>query len=106
MGQPVSAQSPGELRCVCPSVLADLGTFAPNILICDIGMSDMDGCTLLQQIRALLETYGGSIPAIAVTAFAYGEDRQRALDHGFQQHIAKPIEPEQLASAIAELTMK
>ncbi|WP_346293186.1 GAF domain-containing protein [Sphaerothrix gracilis] len=87
-------------------VLANLATFTPDVLICDIGMPDMDGYALLQQIRALPNTKGGSIPAIAVTAFAREEDRQRALAQGFQHHVAKPIEPQDLVSAIAQLAIK
>lgn len=69
-------------------------------------MPDLDGYVLLQQIRALPKTHGGNIPAIAVTAFAREEDRQRAFDQGFQQHVAKPVEPEQLVSAIAQLVIR
>lgn len=89
-------------------VLSNLATFAPDILIYDIGMPDMDGYVLclLQQIWALPEAHGGKTPAIAVTAFAHEEDRQRALDQGFQQHVAKPIELEQLLSAIAQLAIR
>jgi CheY-like chemotaxis protein len=87
-------------------VLAQLAPFAPNVLVCDIGMPDMDGYALLRQIRALPEAQGGNIPAIAVTAFAREEDRQQAFAKGFQQHIAKPIDPQELASAIAQLAQR
>jgi CheY-like chemotaxis protein len=69
-------------------------------------MPEMDGYTLLQQIRALPTDQGGQVPAIALTAYAREEDYQRALAHGFQRHIAKPLEPEILASAVAELALK
>lgn len=85
-------------------VLAALKSYDPDVLVCDIGIPNMDGYNLLQQIRVLSSELGGDIPAIAVTAFATQEDYQRALDSGFQKHIAKPIEPEILVSAIAELT--
>ena len=99
----------GAQTCIVASgaeALTNLATFAPDILICDIGMPDMDGYTLLQQIRALPSAHGRNIPAIAVTAFAREEDRQRALAQGFVQHVAKPIELEQLVSAIAQLAIK
>lgn len=99
----------GAETCVVATgaeVLANLATFAPDVLICDISMPDMDGYALLQKIRALPDAHGGNVPAIAVTAFAREEDRQRALDYGFQQHVAKPIEPKVLASAIAQLTLR
>ena len=89
-----------------PEALAHLPTFQPDVLVCDIGMPSMDGYDLMQQIRSLPDDQGGNVPAIAVTAFARKEDRQQALEYGFQQHISKPIEPEQLVNAIAQLAMR
>lgn len=86
--------------------LDQLANFQADVLVCDIGMPTMNGYELIQQIRALPGDQGGKVPAIAVTAFAREEDRQRVLNHGFQEHIAKPIEPEQLVNAIAQLTMR
>jgi PAS domain S-box-containing protein len=83
--------------------LTDLQRFQPTVLVCDIGMPDMDGYTLLQHIRRLPPERGGQVPAIAVTAYAQTDDRQRALACGFQGHIAKPIEPHRLLDAIAAL---
>ena len=84
-------------------VLANLTSFQPNVLICDIGMPDVDGYTLLQQVRALPPEKGGQIPAIALTAYARQEDQQRALDSGYQRHLPKPFEPDQLVRAVALL---
>jgi signal transduction histidine kinase/CheY-like chemotaxis protein len=85
-------------------VLEHFAAFQPDVLVSDIGMPDMDGYMLLHQVRALELEAGGRVPAIAVTAYAREEDRRKALDQGFQHHIAKPLEPEQLASAILALT--
>jgi signal transduction histidine kinase/DNA-binding response OmpR family regulator len=85
-------------------VLENFAAFQPDVLVSDIGMPDMDGYMLLQHIRALEPEAGGQVTAIAVTAYAREEDRRHALDQGFQGHIAKPLEPERLASAIWELT--
>ncbi len=74
-----------------------------DILISDIGMAGSDGYSLIAQLRALPETRTAHIPAIAVTAFARAEDRQRLLLAGFQMHIGKPIEPEELIAGIASL---
>ncbi|HEY9858911.1 MAG TPA: response regulator, partial [Candidatus Obscuribacterales bacterium] len=63
----------------------------------------MDGYMLMQQIRARSPDQGGLIPAIALTAYAGEYDQQQALKAGFQQHLAKPIEPEALTRAIANL---
>ncbi len=74
-----------------------------DILISDIGMAGSDGYSLIAQLRALPETRTAHIPAIAVTAFARAEDRQRLLLAGFQMHIGKPIEPQELIAGIASL---
>lgn len=87
-------------------VLLLLNEFKPDVLVCDICMPDMDGYTVLQHIRALPSDQRGNIPAIALTAYAREEDYQRSLHHGFQQHLAKPLEPEQLAIAIAQFGLK
>ena len=80
--------------------LSNLGQAKFDLLISDIGMPDMDGYTLIRQIRKQSPDRGGEIPAIAVTAYAGEIDRQQALAAGFQQHISKPIELEVLIQAI------
>jgi CheY-like chemotaxis protein len=75
--------------------------FQPQIVISDIAMPGEDGYSLIRRIRALAE--GGNIPAIALTAYAREEDRARAAEAGFQRHLAKPIQPENLLAAISEL---
>ncbi|MBN3879342.1 MULTISPECIES: hybrid sensor histidine kinase/response regulator [unclassified Nostoc] len=71
-----------------------------DLLISDIGMPDMDGYTLIRQIRKQSPDRGREIPAIALTAYAGETDRQQALAAGFQHHISKPIELEVLIQAI------
>ncbi|MDZ8261350.1 response regulator [Nostoc sp. ChiQUE01b] len=80
--------------------LSNLGQAKFDLLISDIGMPDMDGYTLIRQIRKQSPDQGGEIPAIALTAYAGEIDRQQALAAGFQQHISKPIELEVLIQAI------
>ncbi|MEH2164208.1 MAG: response regulator [Nostoc sp.] len=80
--------------------LSSLGQAKFDLLISDIGMPDMDGYTLIRQIRKQSPDRGGGIPAIALTAYAGEIDRQLALAAGFQHHISKPIEPEVLMQAI------
>jgi PAS domain S-box-containing protein len=92
-----------DIASSAEAALQYLKTTKPNVLVCDIGMPDMDGYRLLQYIRTLPDQQQKPLPAIAVTAYAREEDRRRALEHGFQKHIAKPIEPEILAVTIAEL---
>lgn len=75
----------------------------PDILLSDIGMPDMDGYMLMQQVRGLPPEQGGHIPAIALTAYAGDFNQQRALQAGFQQHVSKPVAPEVLVRTIASL---
>jgi len=76
----------------------------PHVLVADLGMPGMDGFALIEQVRALDPNLGGRIPAVAVTAYATMQDRLRALHAGYQNHIAKPVEAEELAAVIASLT--
>jgi CheY-like chemotaxis protein len=76
---------------------------AVDILISDIGMANEDGYYLIAQLRGLTEEHNARIPAIAVTAYARAEDRQRLLLAGYQMHISKPIEPQELVAGIASL---
>ncbi|MBD1919471.1 MULTISPECIES: PAS domain S-box protein [Cyanophyceae] len=75
----------------------------PDLLLCDIGMPEMNGYELIQQIRQRRHDQGGNIPAIALTAYAGEVNQQHALAAGFQLHLAKPIEPDLLVSTIATL---
>ncbi|MEH2139811.1 chemotaxis protein CheB [Nostoc sp.] len=63
-----------------------------------------DGFSLIRQVRALKAEAGGQIPAAAITAYATEQERQRAIDAGFQMHLAKPIDLTQLVLMIANLT--
>jgi CheY-like chemotaxis protein len=79
----------------------DRATF--DVIVSDIGMARVDGYTLMRKVRTLPADRGGSTPAVALTAYAAREDARRALDAGFQAHLAKPIEPAALVRAVAEL---
>jgi two-component system CheB/CheR fusion protein len=74
-----------------------------DVLLSDIGMPEEDGYMLIRQVRELSAELGGQIPAAALTAYVRGEEQRETFNAGFQRHIAKPVEPEQLVSAIAEL---
>jgi len=75
----------------------------PDVLISDIGMPGMDGYELIRQVRELPPDRGGLVPAIALTAYAGETDYERALSAGFNRHLSKPIEPDQIVDAIANL---
>ncbi len=74
-----------------------------DVLISDIGMPQEDGYSLIRRVRALSAEAGGQLPAIALTAYASEAEQQRAIESGFQAHVAKPVEPVQLAQVIANL---
>lgn len=83
--------------------LSALESFQPDVLISDVGMPDVDGYRLIEQIRALPPEKGGQIPAIALTAYAREEDHQKAINSGFQQQVTKPLEPGKLVQAVLNL---
>jgi PAS domain S-box-containing protein len=83
--------------------LAVLNQSLPGVLLCDIGMPEVDGYMLMRQVRALPPERGGLIRAIALTAYAGESNQKQALTAGFQLHISKPVEPEELVIAIAQL---
>jgi PAS domain S-box-containing protein len=72
-----------------------------DVLVSDIGMPGEDGYSLIRRIRSLGATSGGGIPAIALTAYARGDDRIKAVAAGFQMHVAKPVEAIELVTMIA-----
>ncbi len=75
----------------------------PDVLVSDIGMPDMDGYMLMGQIRAMQSKQSSQIKAIALTAYAGEINQQQALAVGFEHHIAKPVDPDQLVQALINL---
>ncbi|MEH2124574.1 chemotaxis protein CheB [Nostoc sp.] len=75
-----------------------------DLLLADIGMPEQDGFSLMRQVRALEPEAGGQIPAAAITAYATEQERQKAIDAGFQVHLAKPLDLTELVLMIANLT--
>jgi signal transduction histidine kinase/ActR/RegA family two-component response regulator len=76
----------------------------PDVLVSDLGLPDADGYTLIRHVRQQEREHGGSLPAVALTGYARAEDRARVLAAGFQAHVAKPVDPVELAAAIAAIT--
>ncbi|HEY9737317.1 MAG TPA: ATP-binding protein, partial [Trichocoleus sp.] len=83
--------------------LQALAQSKPDLLLSDIGMPEMDGYTLIRQVRTLPPEGGGQVPAIAVTAYAGEINQQQALAAGFQKHLSKPIDPNGLVQEIVNL---
>jgi CheY-like chemotaxis protein len=78
------------------------GTYV-DVLVSDIGMPGSDGYDLITRVRAKEREHGGRIPAIALTAYASEEDRDRALGAGFSVHLPKPVSPSTLANTVRDL---
>jgi CheY-like chemotaxis protein/two-component sensor histidine kinase len=76
--------------------------FDPSVLLLDLAMPEMDGYGLVERIRKSTDPKR-DIPAIAFTAYARDEDRQRALANGFQLHLAKPVDSHALVRAVASV---
>ncbi|MDF0556202.1 PAS domain S-box protein [Kamptonema sp. UHCC 0994] len=85
--------------------IAVLEGWQPDILVSDIGMPIEDGYSLIRKVRALEAFEGEHLPALAITAYAREQDRSQALAAGFDAHIAKPVEPEQLVAVLANLAV-
>jgi CheY-like chemotaxis protein len=81
-------------------------TDVPDVLISDIGMPDQDGYDLIRQVRALPAPEGGTVPAIALTAYARVEDRLKALRSGYQMHVPKPVELAELVAVTDSLVSR
>lgn len=83
-----------------------LENWRPDILIADIGMPVEDGYALIRKVRALPRDRGGDTPALALTAYARTEDRIRTLAAGYQVHISKPVNRNELAAVVARLAVR
>jgi len=78
-----------------------LERWEPHVLLSDLAMPEQDGYELIAKVRS--REHGGNLPAVALTAYARAEDRARALASGFQKHVSKPVDPEELIAVVASL---
>ena len=78
----------------------------PDVVVSDIGMPNGDGYELIRRLRSLDPAAGGATPAAALTAAAATTDRRRAIEAGFEVHVAKPFEPAHLARVVATLARR
>ena len=85
------------------AALSALECVRPDILLSDLSLPGRDGYDFIRSVRALDVAHGGSIPAIALTAYASTEDRERVMAAGFQRYLAKPIDLPELVAAIVVL---
>jgi CheY-like chemotaxis protein len=78
----------------------------PDVVVTDLGMPRVDGFGLIERLRRHPNPKVREVPAAALTAYARSEDRIKVLRAGFQIHLAKPIDPAELATAIAALAKR
>jgi PAS domain S-box-containing protein len=83
--------------------IGSLPRFRPHLVVSDIGMPVEDGYSLMRRVRALAQEEGGAVPSIALTAYRREEDKARALAAGFTAHIGKPVDPDDLVTAVQNL---
>ena len=88
------------------AALAELDRRRPDVLVSDIAMPGMDGHDLIRAVRGRPDSGGGSTPAIALSAYVSPEDRERALEAGYGEHVAKPVEIPHLVATIARLAAR
>ena len=86
------------------SLLTESAGRLPNVIISDLAMPEEDGYSLVRRIRALPAAKGGQVPALALSAFAGNENKQRAYEAGFDGYCTKPFEPEQITRVILQLS--
>ena len=89
-----------------PEALESLERERPNVVLSDIEMPGEDGYALIRKVRALPPDRGGQTPAAALTGLSTPADRARALQAGFQDHVAKPVDARQLVTIVTTLAAK
>ncbi len=83
--------------------LSDLTAWRPEALVSDIGMPERDGYWLIDRVRALPRVLGGATPALAMTGYASVADRVTALSRGYQLHVPKPLDVDELLASVAAI---
>jgi signal transduction histidine kinase/CheY-like chemotaxis protein len=92
-----------EIAASAAEALEKMEWFQPGVLVSDLAMPGEDGYSLIRKVKALATAVGQDIPAIALTSYVRVEDRARAFSAGFNLFVPKPVEPEELITAIANL---
>jgi len=87
------------------AALDAMRTTPPTIMISDIGMPGEDGCSLMTKVRSGTVESCRDLPAIALTAYAREEDRERIMASGFGLHLAKPIDPTEVVRAVRKMSV-
>jgi signal transduction histidine kinase/ActR/RegA family two-component response regulator len=96
----------GAVARTCASAreaLATLQQWRPDVLVSDIEMPGEDGYALIRKVRALDAGRGGKTPAVALTAYGRTQDRMLSLTAGYNMHVPKPVDPDELTTIIASV---
>ena len=88
------------------TALTRLADERPDVMVVDIGMPQVDGFTLVEQLRLRPENAGGAVPVAALTGYVSSEDRNRASRVGFQAYLVKPVEPAELIRTVKTLAQR
>ena len=83
------------------AALEVIENWLPDVIVSDIAMPEEDGYSFIKKLRALPPERGGTIPAVALTAYVGIKERTQVLSNGFQMYVPKPVEPNELIEAIA-----
>ena len=97
------------IRSIVPpasQAFREVQEWRPAVIVSDIGLPGEDGYSFIRRVRAHSVAPIHSVPAIAVTAYASAQDHDEAIALGFQQHLAKPIDPGRLVGAIHDVTRR
>jgi CheY-like chemotaxis protein len=100
-GEGASVRTAGSAR----EAIAALAERTPTVLVCDIGMPEEDGLSLLPRARAAADVRGERFAALAFTAYADAEHAELVANAGFDAHLAKPVDAHALVSAVALLAL-
>jgi PAS domain S-box-containing protein len=94
-----------EVRAATSSAeaLSMLGEWRPDVILSDLAMPGEDGYTFIRKVRELSKENGERIPAATLTAYARNKERLRSLEAGYQAHITKPVELDELTIVVASL---
>ncbi len=82
--------------------LAVIEEMRPDVILCDVGLPDIDGVEVCRRVRALSQGYAPTM--IAVTGWGMQEDRDRTKDVGFDHHLVKPVAPDTLVELLQSLS--
>jgi CheY-like chemotaxis protein len=84
--------------------LEQVKRYRPDVIVSDISMPRMDGYQFIREVRKLPTPSGGQTPAVALTALNRAQERNKAIDAGFQFHLSKPIDMHVLINTLARMT--